>query len=110
MITWTLENFVESAKSMKCRGYSLKGRTAFSIYRFDNRDRSLVLGMFVCLTFTAMAVMFDQTSIYYDPELIMNRITPVSVVFYIGYAVFLLLPMTLQIIGEVKFDRAANAE
>ena len=109
VITWTLENFVESAKSMKCRGYSLKGRTAFSIYRFDNRDRAFVLGISACLTFTAMAVMLDQTFIYYDPELIMNRITFVSVIFYAAYAVLLLLPMTLQIIGEMKFDRAANA-
>lgn len=105
LITWTLENFVESAKSMKCRGYSLKGRTAFSIYRFDNRDRGLVLGIFACLTFTAMAVIFDQTFIYYDPELIMNRVTFMSVIFYIAYAVLLLLPMALQIIGEWKFSR-----
>lgn len=105
LITWTLENFVESAKSMKCRGYSLKGRTAFSIYRFDNRDRSVVLEMFICLTFTAMAIMLDQTSVFYDPEIIMNRITTVSIVFYVAYAVFLLLPMALQIIGEWKFSK-----
>jgi len=64
IITWTLENFVESARSMKCRGYSLKGRTAFSIYRFDNRDRSVVLGIFACLTFVMAAIAFDQTDIY----------------------------------------------
>lgn len=109
VITWTMENFVESAKSMKCRGYSLKGRTAFSIYRFDNRDRALVLGIFAGLTFTAMAVMFDQTFIYYNPELIMNRVTFVSVIFYAAYAVLLMLPMALQIIGEAKFERVAKA-
>lgn len=105
VVTWTLENFVESAKSMKCRGYSLKGRTAFSIYRFDNRDRSVVLTIFVCLTFVTMAVLLDQTFIYYDPEIIINRITFVSVIFYVAYAAFLLLPMGLQIAGEMKFKR-----
>ena len=43
MITWSLENAIETADSMKSRGYGLKGRTAFSIYRFDRRDR-LALG------------------------------------------------------------------
>jgi len=105
LITWTLENFVESARSMKCRGYSLRGRTAFSIYRFDNRDRSIVLAIFVCLTFIASAVMFDQTFIYYDPEIVMNRITAMSVVFYLVYAVLLLMPMVLQIAGEKRFGR-----
>ena len=104
-ITWTLENFVESAASMKSRGYSLKGRTAFSIYRFDNRDRSFVVSIFLCLTVIAMGYALNQTNIYYDPEIIMNRITPLSGIFYIAYAALFLLPMILQIIGEYKFRK-----
>lgn len=108
LITWTLENFVESARSMKCRGYSLKGRTAFSIYRFDNRDRGFVVGVCACLTLIVMAIMLDQTWIYYDPEIIMNRITAASYVFYAAYAVLLLMPMGLQIIGEYKFKKLSS--
>ena len=103
VITWTLDSFVASAESMKSRGYSLKGRTAYSIYRFDNRDRSLVIGIFLCLTVIMMAMMFNQTTIHYDPEIIMNRITPISYVFYAAYAVLLILPMALQIISEHRF-------
>ena len=105
LITWTLEDFVESSNSMKSRGYSLKGRTAFSIYRFDNRDRCLVIAFFWCLTFVMMAVLLDQTKIYYDPVIIMNRITLLSFVFYAAYAVFLILPMILQIAGEWRFEK-----
>ncbi len=43
MITWSLENAIETADSMRSRGYGLPGRTAFSIYRFTERDR-LALG------------------------------------------------------------------
>lgn len=39
LITWALENAIETADSMKSRGYGLHGRTAFSIYRFDRRDK-----------------------------------------------------------------------
>ena len=31
MVTWALENAIETADSMKSRGYGLRGRTAFSI-------------------------------------------------------------------------------
>ena len=105
LITWTLEDFVESSNSMKSRGYSLRGRTAFSIYRFDNRDRSLVIVFFWCLTLIGMAVLFDQTTMYFDPTIIMNPITHMSYVFYAVYAVFLLLPMGLQIVGEWRFEK-----
>ena len=105
LVTWTLEDFVESSNSMRSRGYSLRGRTAFSIYRFDNRDRGLVIGLFWCLTVVMMAVMFDQTRMYFSPMLIMNPITPFSYVFYTAYGVFLLLPLVLQIVGEWHFAR-----
>ena len=105
LITWTMEDFVESSNSMKSRGYSLRGRTAFSIYRFDNRDRSLVIVFFWCLTLIGMAVLFDQTTMYFDPMIIMNPITRISYVFYTVYAAFLLLPMGLQIVGEWRFEK-----
>ena len=109
LITWTLEDFVESSNSMKSRGYSLRGRTAFSIYRFDNRDRGLVIVFFWCLTGIMMAVLFSQTRIYFDPEIVMNRITVISYVFYGVYAIFLLLPMGLQIVGEWKYEKLRKA-
>lgn len=104
LITWTLEDFVESAASMKCRGYSLRGRTAFSIYRFDNRDRGFVLAQFFCLTVLAAAAALNQTSIRYNPEIIMNRITPISWGFYFVYGVFLLMPMILQIKAYICYS------
>lgn len=105
LITWTLEDFVESSNSMKSRGYSLRGRTAFSIYRFDNRDRGLVIAFFWCLTVVLMAVLFNQTTIHFDPVIIMNKITALSYGFYTVYAVFLLLPMVLQMVGEYRFEK-----
>ncbi len=46
--------------------------------------------IFLCLTFVASAILLDQTEIYYNPEIIMNPVTPMSFVFYVAYAVLLL--------------------
>ena len=45
LITWSLENAVDTADSMRSRGYGLPGRTAFSLYRLSGRDRALLLWM-----------------------------------------------------------------
>ena len=100
-----MEDFVESSNSMKSRGYSLRGRTAFSIYRFDNRDRSLVVVFFWCLTVIGMGVLLNQTTMYFDPMLIINPITSLSYIFYTAYALFLLLPLGLQTVGEYRFEK-----
>ncbi len=43
MITWALESAVTTADSMKSRGYGLRGRSAFSRFRFERRDAGLLL-------------------------------------------------------------------
>ena len=48
LITWALENAIETADSMKSRGYGLRGRTAFSIYKFTRRDAAALLYLLAC--------------------------------------------------------------
>ena len=47
-------------------------------------------------------MLLHQTRIYYNPRIILNRITPLSAVFYAAYFVLCMLPMALQIIGEIR--------
>lgn len=48
VVTWSLESAIETADSMKSRGYGLPGRTAFSIYTFDSRDRTALCWLIFC--------------------------------------------------------------
>ncbi len=48
MITWSLENAIETADSMRSRGYGLPGRSAFSIYRMDSRDKLALMWLSFC--------------------------------------------------------------
>ena len=91
-------DMIETAASMKCRGYPLKGRTAFSIYRFDYRDRSLVIAIFSGITLLIMAVLLDQTRILYRPELMAQPDHPAfPCLFYAAYLLLCLLPAFLEI-------------
>ena len=48
LVTWSLENAIETADSMKSRGYGLPGRTAFSLYRLDGRDKAMLAWLAFC--------------------------------------------------------------
>lgn len=109
LITWTIESLTMVSESMRSRGSSLRGRKAFSIYRFDNRDRTYVVGNFACLTVILMAVLLKQTDILYDPRIIMTPITSMSYLFYAGYAVFCLMPLGLELWTEYRFWKARKA-
>ena len=109
LITWTIDSLTTASESMRSRGSTLRGRRAFSIYRFDNRDRTYVVGNFACLTVIFMAVMLKQTDIIYDPRIIMTPVTTMSYVFYTGYAVFCLMPLGLELWTEYRFKKARRA-
>ena len=106
LITWTIDSLTVSSESMRSRGSNLRGRKAFSIYRFDNRDRIFVIGLFLCLTLTMMAVLLGQTDMVYDPKIIWTDVSPVLC---IGYAVLCLIPLGLEIWTEYRFQKARKS-
>ncbi len=106
LITWLIESLTTASESMRSRGSSLRGRKAFSIYRFDDRDRAYVIGMFLCLTLTVMAIILGQTNSYYDPGILIPPVTGLSFLFYTGYTAFCLMPMGLELWTEYRFWRA----
>ena len=103
LITWTIDSLTIASESMGSRGSSMRGRKAFSIYRFDNRDRAYVIGMFLCLTLTMMAVLLGQTNMVYDPRIIWTKVNPV---FCVDYGVLCLMPLGLEVWTEYRFKKA----
>ncbi len=109
LISWAIGALRQASDSMRSRGNALRGRTAFSIYRFDNRDRAFVIALFACVAVTAMAVLLRQTGMIYDPRLLWTPLTGMSILFYLGYAVFCLLPPGLELWTQRRFEKARDA-
>lgn len=106
LITWMIDSFTFASESMQSRGSLLRGRTAFSIYRFDYRDRIYVIAMFCCITIIDMGLLFNQMDIVYNPRIIIMPITPMSWFFYVGYFVFCMMPLGLELWTEYCFYKA----
>lgn len=49
LLTWSMENAVETADAMRARGYGLRRRSTFHLFRFDSRD-ARTLGLMAALT------------------------------------------------------------
>ncbi|MEG1869965.1 MAG: energy-coupling factor transporter transmembrane component T [Oscillospiraceae bacterium] len=103
LITWALENSIQTADSMKSRGYGLSGRTSFSNYRFCKRDAYLLTAQFTAIVIIAIGSITKQTSFKYFPAVSGSILSPARVMLYFVYALFLLLPVILMIVEEVKW-------
>ena len=96
MVTWSLENAIETADSMRARGYGLPGRTAFSIYRFDDRDKNVLAWLSFCGTYLVSGWMAGGTYFRYYPTVKSVVLTPMTVSFMCVYLALVLTPVILD--------------
>ena len=105
LVTWSLENAIETADSMKSRGYGLPGRTAFSIYRFDSRDKYALLWLGFCLWFILFGWIGGGLNFRYYPSLKGIPLTPFTLGFFLVYLALCLTPLILNGREDVKWKR-----
>ena len=105
MVTWSLENAIETADSMRSRGYGLPGRTAFSIYRFDDRDKNVLAWLIFCGAYLISGWMAGGTYFRYYPTVKSIVLTPMTVSFMCVYLALVLTPVIL----DRKEDRQWNS-
>ena len=103
MITWALENAMDTADSMKGRGYGLPGRTAFSIYRLDDRDKSALVFLLLCAFCLVMGTAASAFSFRYYPGIRAGARTPLALSFQLVYAALCAMPILLNAFEERKW-------
>ena len=91
VVTWALENAIDTADSMKSRGYGLPGRTAFSIYRFDARDGRMLAWLIFAGAYVLVGALSGAISWRYYPTL---RGAPVTAYFVSVMLIYLALGLT----------------
>ena len=91
MVTWALENAIETADSMKSRGYGLPGRTAFSIYRFDDRDKIAMLYLGFCGVYLLCGIMISAFGFRYFPTIRYIGINTVTLSFQFVYLILCII-------------------
>ncbi len=104
MLTWAMEHAVETANAMKCRGYGLEGRTAFSLYRWAKRDTVVLLCILGLGIFVLVGIL--QGKLYWTcfPTFTGAKVNGYTVGIYGGYGLLSLLPMLINGREEWKWN------
>ena len=103
MVTWALENAIETADSMKSRGYGLPGRTAFSIYRFDDRDKAAMIYLGFCGFYLLTGMMISAFGFRYFPSIRYIGLNAVTLSFQFVYLILCIMPVALNTAEERKW-------
>lgn len=103
LIAWSLEASIESADSMEARGYGLKGRTEFFLYRISKRDLVALAVMAVLAIPVVMGCFMKITNMYYYPKIGWPPLESETAALMICYGLFLAMPLMIDIFGERRW-------
>lgn len=124
LVSWSFENAIETADSMKSRGYGLKGRTYYSRFQWQTGD---TLALILLVLFDALIIFgLVSNSAYciYNPYVIINQpseigttyiinelnltINPfsfLSIVSLIAFTLLCFFPLTIDLKEDIKWHR-----
>lgn len=109
MVTWALENAIETADSMKSRGYGLPGRTAFSIYRFDKRDRAALIFLLLCGAYIILGSIAGGLKWRYYPTMRGVGFGAFPLSLFLVYLALCLTPVVINITEDKKWTALQSA-
>ena len=105
LISWSLESSIETSDSMEARGYGLKGRTSFHLFKFTARDGRLLAWMAGLGLISAAGCFLGASGMDYYPTIVFHEFTLLKAVSLVCYSLLLTTPLIIDILGEKKWQR-----
>lgn len=97
VVAWAMENSVQISSVMKARGYSVKKRTSFSLFKFKKGDVALACVTAVLLAVTLAGVLSGATVFYYYPEISNINLSVGSALTYSAFFILSFLPFIIEV-------------
>jgi len=105
LISWALENAIETADSMKARGYGLPGRTAFSLFSFHKRDFYALTFIFACSAVIIAGVATEVYRFRFFPTIRGNFYGFWTVLVFASYFALAALPLFVNLKEDFIWKR-----
>lgn len=105
MTTWALENSIETADSMKSRGFGETGRTSFSVFRLQKRDITILILLLACAAAMLAAAWRGALDFQYFPSVRGAGASVWSVLGGVAYFLLCLLPLVLNLTEAILWKR-----
>ncbi|MCR4435118.1 MAG: energy-coupling factor transporter transmembrane component T [Clostridiales bacterium] len=96
LITWSLEEALQTADSMKARGYGVTKRSCYWDYKMGREDRVLLAAILVLAAVTAAGSYLGYGTLAVYPTLGAVSFEPASLAFYGAFCLLLLIPIFVE--------------
>ncbi len=104
MTSWIMENSLETAASMKARGYGIRGRTAFSLFKFTRRDMGMLIFIIGVSAYVLLGIFDGGLKFICFPGFEMAEISVFSASVYAAYFMLCTTPIFIEVRMKYKWN------
>ena len=101
VISWSLENAMETSMSMRARAYGKAKRTSFSLFRFTMRDGVMISVTLLLFALTVTGMASGATDFFFYPRIGELSLSPLAVTAYSSFAILAFLPFVIEVRGAL---------
>lgn len=124
LVSWSFENAIETADSMKARGYGLKGRTYYSRFQWHTGDTLAIIPLMLFDALIISGLVGNSAYCIYNPYVIINPpsesgttyiinelnltinpFTILSIISLIAFTLLCFLPLIIDLKEDIKWHR-----
>ena len=124
LVSWSFENAIETADSMKARGYGLKGRTYYSRFQWHTGDTLAIIPLTLFDALIISGLVGNSAYCIYNPYVIINPpsesgttyiinelnltinpFTILSIISLIAFTLLCFLPLIIDLKEDIKWHR-----
>lgn len=124
LVSWSFENAIDTADSMKARGYGLKGRTYYSRFQWHTGDTLAIIPLTLLDALIISGLVGDSAYCIYNPYVIINPpsesgttyiinelnltinpFTILSIISLIAFTLLCFLPLIIDLKEDIKWHR-----
>ena len=124
LVSWSFENAIETADSMKARGYGLKGRTYYSRFQWHTGDTLAIISLTLFDALIISGLVGDSAYCIYNPYVIINPpsesgttyiinelnltinpFTILSIISLIAFTLLCFLPLIIDLKEDIKWHK-----
>lgn len=105
VITRALENAIETADSMKSRGYGSGRRTSYSRFTFSPADAVMIIEILVLSAVIAAGKLSGFAEASYNPIIVIGGFSAMLAVSAAAYAIFCFFPIIYDFAEDIRWNR-----
>lgn len=103
LLTWSIENSVVTADSMRARGYGQKGRSNFSIFVFRMQDGLMIAATLAVLVLAVAGIYDGRLGYVYYPRLQAIAADPLSILIYTAVFLLMMAAFVIELEGSIHW-------